>query len=52
MNYQKFNVMILIELSFPTLLKTNKYVNKKMVFFKVFEQPLIDNNDAAFKSEF
>jgi len=36
MHYQKFNSMILIEVFLRILLKTNKYVNKKMIFFNVF----------------
>jgi TATA-binding protein-associated factor Taf7 len=52
MHYQKFNVMILINLFFPALLETNKYVNKKTVFKCFFEQSLIVNNDAVFKGKF
>jgi hypothetical protein len=52
MHYQKFNSMILIEVFLRILLKTNKYVNKKMIFLMFFGTTLIGNNDAVLKGHF
>jgi hypothetical protein len=44
--------MILIEVFLRILLKTNKYVNKKMIFLMFFGTTLIGNNDAVLKGHF